>query len=217
MSRESPCARHRRPRTGSAWRIRAGRWWGEFVGPEATPTNDVLTAATALFGAAVAPAIVRRRGGTRLGALIAVGLAGDLVGGAYVNNTRACARWYERPGQGVTEHLIFAALHVHPAVVAWMDRDAAKRIPGPWWALAHYSYMLGSAAAIQRYRSRRRTLGVILTIGGIALDRAIGSSHTAPWLAWTYYPKLLLGHAAAAAWSDDDLAVDDVRLSSRES
>lgn len=184
---------------------RARRRWAEFVGPEATRTDDVLTAAAAVLGAAVAPLIARRRGGDATDALMAGLLAGDLAGGAYVNNTRACARWYERGGQGPAQHLVFAGLHLHPAAVAWMDRGAGRRVPGPSWALAHYAYVLTSSGVVQRFRGHRRWLGVLLTLGGIALDRTIGPSRTAPWFAWTYYPKLLLGHAGASLWSDEDL------------
>lgn len=74
----------------------------------------------------------------------------DLGGGVYVNNTRACARWYEHPGQGTREHLAFAG-------------------------------------------------------GGLVLDRVLGPSHAAGWFAGAYYPKLLMGHAAASLWSDEQL------------
>jgi hypothetical protein len=183
------------------------RAWGEFVGPEATPVNHVVTAAATVAGAVVAPLVARRRGAGAARAATACLLAVDLAGGAYVNNTRACARWYERPGQGEAEHLTFAALHVHPAAVAWLDRGDARgrRVPGPVWAAAHYAYLMGATVALRRLPSRRRPLGFALTVGGLALDVALGPSRAAPWFAWTYYPKLLMGHAAAALWSDDDL------------
>lgn len=184
---------------------RVRRGWDGFVGPEATPTNDALTAVTVTLSLVAAPLVARRRGGGTSDALVAAVLAGDLAGGAYVNNTRACARWYERQGQGIAQHLVFAVLHVHPAAIAWMDRGAVRDVPRPTWALAHYAYMLGSSAAIQRFRPHRRLLGLVLALGGIALDRAMGPSRTAPWFAWTYYPKLLLGHAGAVLWNDEDL------------
>ncbi|WP_402375921.1 hypothetical protein [Isoptericola rhizosphaerae] len=181
------------------------RFWAELVGPEATPVDHALTVATTVAGAVVAPLVARRAGAGRAGAVAACLLAVDLSGGAYVNNTRACARWYERPGQGEADHLTFAALHVHPAVVAWIDRGIGRRVPGVTWAAAHYAYLMGSTAVIRRFPARRRPLGVALTVGGLALDAALGPSARAPWFAWTYYPKLLLGHAAAALWSDEDL------------
>ncbi|WP_106266844.1 MULTISPECIES: hypothetical protein [Isoptericola] len=189
----------------SSGRDAVRRAWAEFVGPEATPVNHALTALTTAVGAVVAPVVARRRGAARAGTVAACLLAVDLSGGAYVNNTRACARWYERPGQGDAQHLTFAALHVHPAAVAWLDRGAARRVPGAVWAAAHYVFLLESTAAIRRYPDRRRPLGVALTVGGLLLDGALGPSVRAPWFAWAYYPKLLLGHAAASWWSDEDL------------
>ena len=55
-------------------------------------------------------------------------MAADLWGGAWANNTPASVRWYERAGQGEREHLAFAGAHVHPFVVARVDRRRA------WWA-----------------------------------------------------------------------------------
>ncbi len=115
----------------------------------------------------------------------------------------------ERPGQGDAAHLAFAALHVHPAAVAWLDVGAGPRkVPGPAWAAAHYAYLVAATVVVRRFPSRRRPLGVVLTAGGLALDGLLGPSSCAPWFAWTYYPKLLLGHAGASLWSDDALRAE---------
>ncbi|MBD8078486.1 hypothetical protein IF651_05360 [Cellulosimicrobium arenosum] len=189
--------------TGAALR----RAWAEFVGPEATPVNGVLTAATTAVGAVAAALVARARDASPARVGVACLLAVDLAGGVYVNNTRACARWYERPGQGFGAHVSFAALHVHPAAVAWLDaKSPGSRVHPAGWAAAQYAYLMTSTVVIRRYPARRRALGVALTAGGLALDCALGPSRRAPWFAWAYYPKLLLGHASAALWSDDDLA-----------
>lgn len=127
---------------------RVRRGGDAFVGPEATRTNDVLTAALAGLGTVVAPLIARRRGSNGLDALLAGSLAGDLwvvptstTPGGAPGGTSGCS-----PSVGV---------------------------------------------------------------GGLVLDGALGPTRTAPWLAWTYYPKLLLGHAGAVLWRDDDLDVTD--------
>lgn len=193
--------------TGFGARLRQA--WGEFVGPEATPANHALTVATTAVGAVAAPLVARCRGAGRARVAAACLLAVDLSGGAYVNNTRACARWYERPGQGAAAHYGFAALHVHPAAVAWLDAGVAgprRRVPPAAWAAAQYAYLMAATVVVRRNPARRRALGVALTAGGLALDAALGPSRVAPWFAWTYYPKLLLGHASAALWSDEDLA-----------
>ncbi|MGC5615144.1 hypothetical protein [Georgenia sp. Z1491] len=187
--------------------------WGRFVGPEATRLDHALTATTTAGGALMAAAVARGRGGGRAATAASAVLAADLVGGAYVNNTLACSRWYARPGQGDREHLTFAAWHVHPALVAWLDRGRSGPVPGPLWAALHHGYLMGATLAIRRFPRRRRTLGVALTAGGLALDQAIGRSRLVPWFAWTYYPKLLMGHAAAALWSDRRLAEPRVGVS----
>lgn len=183
------------------------RAWNEFIGPEATPVNTVVALALGTAGTIGAAVMARRNGAGAVTCAVAAALAGDLWGGVYVNNTRACARWYERAGQTGADHLRFAALHVHPAAVAWMDR-ADRSVPADIaWACTHYGYMIGSTLVLRKFRRQRRLLGLALTVGGLALDPIIGRSKTAPWFGPTYYPKLLLGHAGASLWPDPALAV----------
>ena len=183
--------------------------WAEFVGPETTATNTKITLGLAMLGAVAAPYAIRS--GPDLGRaqkMILRLVAFDIWGGAWVNNTKTCARWYERPGQTNADHVAFAALHLHPAVVAWMDSERPRRtqVPALAWAAAHYGYMILSTAAIRYAPRRRRELGVVLTAGGFVLGAALGPSQVAPWFAPVYYTKLLLGHASAALWSDAALA-----------
>ncbi|WP_141781622.1 hypothetical protein [Nocardioides albertanoniae] len=141
--------------------------------------------------------------------MVMAAMAADLVGGAYVNNTRASVRWYERAGQGEKEHLTFAALHGHPFLVAWADRRVGERDDVATWALAQYGYMVLSTAIIRRFPANRRGLGLALTAGGLVLDRALGPSAVAPWFAWSYHPKLLMGHAAGSLRPDADIGVTE--------
>ncbi len=153
-------------RVGRAFTV-VRRSWGEFVGPEAGTRESVVILGVAAVGAAAAPAVVRRRGGaSRWDEVVAGVLALDLWGGAWADNTRACARWYERPGQGDAEHYGFAALHVHPVLVVWLDRAEPRRVPGWAWAGAHYAYLVAATVAIRRLSRHRRVLGVALTAGG---------------------------------------------------
>lgn len=179
--------------------------WPRFVGPEATRANNWITLGTSVVGAVGAAALSRRQGAGVPAVGITALLALDLVGGAYVNNTRACARWYERPTQGHLNHLWFSALHVHPYAVAWLDHRIGTRPNCITWATSHYSYLLASTATIRTWWPARQVLGPALTIGGLALDRYLGPSRSAPWFAGVYYPKLLLGHTSAALWSDGSL------------
>lgn len=123
--------------------------WGDFVGPEATTTDTTLALGLGAAGAAAAPLLARgqlERHETVILRLMAL----DLWGGAWANNTKACARWYERPGQSDTDHIAFASLHVHPVILAWMDRDEPRRVPGWVWAAAHYSYLMAATILIRR-------------------------------------------------------------------
>ena len=188
-----------------SWQDRARQMWADFIGPEATPTNERITAGAAGVGALVAPVIARRRGGSVPDTVIASALAADLWGGAYVNNTRACARRYHGEGTEDADRLRFVSLHAHPVLVAWLDRHHEGRLRGVVKTAARYGYLVGATQVIAARPRYRRSLGYGLTAGGIVLDRALGGSKATPWFAWAYYPKLLLGHAAASLWSDDDL------------
>ncbi|MGJ9373871.1 hypothetical protein [Nesterenkonia sp. CF4.4] len=184
------------------------RGWGEFVGPEATRLDNVIAIGSGILGLAYARASATRVGAGRIAREALGALALDLFGGAYVNNTRACVRWYERAGQGRREHLVFAACHLHPLIVGVTDQRVGARNNGVAWGLVHYGYMLLATAVIRASPSRRRDLGAMLTVGGLVLDGVLDRSAAAPWFAWTYYPKLLLGHAAGSLWPDEHLGVD---------
>lgn len=191
--------------------------WDEFVGPEAGPVENTVTAGLSVLGAVEAPSLSRRsRDLTTAESLTLRACAIDLWGGAWVNNTRACARWYERPAASGADHLKFAALHVHPLLFASWDRDEPDRMPMWLWAGAHYGYMLAATVAIRAVPRYRRPLGVVLTMGGVALDRMLGSSRTAPWFAPVFYTKLLLGHAGASLWPDRALYEPPVRFAVSE-
>lgn len=178
------------------------RQWNDFVGPEATRTDNTITLTLGAAGSLAAHRLSRHKLGTG-DELVVDALAGDLWGGLWANNTRACARWYERPGQTDRDHLKFAGAHLHPAVIAWVDRD--EREARAVWAAAHYGYLLAATALIRSAPRHRRLLGVAGTVGGIALDRVLGPSSAMPWFAPVFYGKLLLGHASAARWTDTEL------------
>ncbi|KAA0113579.1 hypothetical protein [Mycolicibacterium sp. P9-22] len=194
---------------------RARAWirnkWFDFVGPEATRTDNTITLTLAAAGGLAAHRLARHDLGTA-DELVLDGLAGDLWGGAWANNTRACARWYERTGQTDRDHLKFGAAHLHPLAYAWIDRN--HRANPAVWAVAHYGYLLAATLLIRAQPRHRRLFGVLTSAGGVALDRALGPSSAAPWFAPVFYAKLLLGHASAARWSDAVLtAAPDLRAS----
>ncbi len=197
-----------RQRSGDGIRAKI-RWsWEQFVGPEATKVDTALTVGLAVLGGVLAPIVLRRQRSPNVTEVVLTsGLALDLWGGAWANNTRACARWYERSGQTNTAHYLFALPHVHPFAVAWLDRDLKRQFPGWAWAGAHYTYLLGATFAARRFPEQRRVLGLTLTLGGLLLDHCLGTSRSVPWFAATYYPKLLMGHATASLWTDRELAL----------
>lgn len=58
--------------------------WDEFVGPEATATENMIALSLCALGAAISPTPILRLA------------APDLWGGVWANNTKACTRWYAR-------------------------------------------------------------------------------------------------------------------------
>jgi hypothetical protein len=156
----------------------------------------------AAAGGYLAPRFARKRLGAAQNLLL-VCAAVDLWGGAWANNTLACARWYERPGQTDADHLRFAAAHLHPLVLAGIEGGGGSRLRR---AGLHYAYLLGATWVIRRAGRHRRVLGVACTVGGVTLDRVLGPSAAAPWFGPVFYAKLLLGHAAAALWPDSAIA-----------
>ena len=192
------------PASRTTRRVRAGLLghWDRFVGPGASRAENAGTFALVAAGALAGDAWHREAPGGRRALVKA--LAVDLWGGAWVNNTRASVEWYERTGQGVREHLGFAAVHaLHPALVARFDADRGARGAGSAarWALSHYALMLASTAVITTSARRARLpLATAATAAGVAADRHLGPSTTAPWFAPIYYAKLLIGHAAGSVW-----------------
>ena len=116
-----------------------------------------MTLACATLGSLISVDVARGRAvdGRRQAAIALMSL--DLWGGAAAKNTRSCARWYERPGQGLAPHLGFAAAHLHPFLVAWVDRWTRPTRPTrlAWrhgWALTHYGYLLLATWVVQAAR-----------------------------------------------------------------
>lgn len=182
--------------------------WDRLAGPGATVTENVGTIGLAAAGTFLARrstsrAPASRAASTGSGRLSVLLMAVDLWGGAWCNNTPSAARWYERDGQGPCDHLAFAAAHVHPFVLAWLDRGRHR--PRRWWVwgAAHYGYQLLATAAVVTRRGpcSRRMVGIVATAAALALDRSLGRSPSAPWFAPVYHLKLLAGHAAGAAVS----------------
>ncbi|WP_153393972.1 hypothetical protein [Ornithinicoccus halotolerans] len=178
--------------------------WDRFVGPGQSRVEAAGTAAAVLAGALWGHhglddgAPVHRRVLLQLAAV-------DLWGGAFVNNTPSCVRWYERPGQGFGEHVGFAAAHLlHAGLVGHVDATEGHRSgrSSLRWVLGHYAWLLGATAVVAAAPRRARLpLAIGATAAGLGLDRALGRSTAAPWFAPVFYSKLLVGHAAGSVWN----------------
>lgn len=170
-------------------------YWDRFVGPGASPTENVGTVGLGVLGLLVGGRNLGRRAHRLTFAMIAT----DLWGGAWCNNTPAAVRWYGRPGQTAVDHLRFAGLHVHPFVVAAIEaREGGDR---RWlrYGFAHYGYLMTATALVRACRGRARTAAAAATTaGGIALDARLGRPRIARWFAPLYYVKLLFGHAGGS-------------------
>ncbi|MGY1672793.1 hypothetical protein [Geodermatophilus sp. SYSU D00710] len=175
--------------------------WDRIAGPGAGTAENAGSLGLGLAGAVLAPVLTRRRTRPPAGPAVLGLLALDLWGGAWCNNTPAAARWYHRPGQGARQHIAFAAGHLHPAVLAWLDAGPGTGRSRLRWAAALYGYLLAATALLTATGDRRtrRALGLATTAGGVLLDRALGPSAAAPWFGPVFYAKLLAGHAAGAA------------------
>lgn len=177
--------------------------WDRFVGPGQSRTERAGIIAATVAGMLWGDHTLDGQAPRRYRMLMRLA-AIDLWGGAWVNNTPTCVRWYARPGQDVGEHLGFAALHLlHAGAVGYIDAADGSRTHGSalGWALTHYAWMLScSAGIVVAPRRTRLPLALAATAAGLGLDRALGPSQAAPWFAPIYYTKLLAGHAAGSIW-----------------
>jgi hypothetical protein len=169
--------------------------WDGIVGPGAGPLENLGTLGAGVVGALCASALARGGRDGPAARLVLRLLALDLWGGAWCNATPAAARWYGRPGQGTRHLMVFAAGHLHPFVVAWLDHGR-----GRWrWAAVQYGYLLVATALVARCGVRvRPALGLLTAAAGVLLDRRLGPSGSAPWFAPVFHVKLLAGHAGGA-------------------
>jgi hypothetical protein len=164
--------------------------WGRLVGPSASAVENSGTVVFGVLGGALGAHRSRQVGDRRLDRVIATSFGMDLIGGVWTNMTPSCKRWYHRPGQGLRQHLGFAAVHVHPHVLARRHRL------GWWYGAVHHVYVVMATLLVHSVQPRRKVIVASLASSvGIALDRSLGSVPGHEWVMPAYYLKLLLGHA----------------------
>ncbi len=167
--------------------------WDRFIGPGATRAEAVLILGAALLsGAAMLVYGLRGDlGWTGLQVALAVLIAADLGGGVVANASRATKRWYHRPGQKWWQHVLFAAAHVYPLLIAWLYRE-----DGWMWGFTIYQAMLLAVLLIlSAPLYLRRPLAFGLTMALILVDvYAFGPTPGFEWLVPALGLKLLAGH-----------------------
>jgi hypothetical protein len=168
--------------------------WDRFIGPGATPAEQLLSLVPALaFGCFVGAYAWREHlNWTPLQYAVAMILAFDIVGGISTNATSTAKRWYHRPGRGFAPHFGFAALHViYIFLVAWLfSFDWGK------FFLTHSAFLILSALLVLTVSPYlRRSVSLLLLSGGILLSLYVASPPAGmEWFPPFLYTKLLVSH-----------------------
>jgi len=173
---------------------RAGWWgaWDRLVGPGATRSENLGTAWVAFVGAGAAGGLAWLGGGTVLQIALAAGLGLDVVGGVWVNATTTARRWYHRPGGGRLASVTFAAVHVHPFVVAWLFGA-----PLGWATVLYGGCLLATALVHRMPRSLQTPTALTACVAILTVATAAGDAPLVPWFAPALTLKLVAAHAVA--------------------
>ena len=169
--------------------------WDQIVGPGASATESAVTLAAMAISIPLAAYAGVRQGNPHWPWwtwVVVLALASDLGGGLVANALPATKRWYHRPGSTGSQHLGFAALHVHPLVFAWLAPNQVS-----WtWALLLYAWMLvGCGAVLVTPRAERLAIAFALTaIGVVTLSAWIPVGSPLGWVSCVLLLKVLAGH-----------------------
>lgn len=129
--------------------------------------------------------------------VIAAALAYDLIGGVVANGLNSAKRFQHadripvpRPTASlVRNHVLFAAVHVQPVIVAVLFPGARV-----WWGLCWYAIALGAVIAVLRIPQYLRRPAALLFV---ALAPVVATILTGPsgfaWLPAVLIAKLVLG------------------------
>lgn len=168
--------------------------WDKFIGPGATTVELVLIWLASVMGGAgmVAYALLRDLQWSWWQLVLAAVLAVDIGGGVVANAAAPAKRWYHRQGQGVPDHLLFAAVHVIHLALVWL------LFPGgtAQFAIFWFVYLMLAAVVILQFPlSLQRPVAFLLF--GVALvfnQYVLVSAAGFEWLVPLLFLKLLLGH-----------------------
>jgi hypothetical protein len=168
--------------------------WDRFVGPGATPAEQLLSVIPAsLFAVTVvAYAYCQQLEWSMLQYIVAFVLGFDIVGGIATNATSAAKRWYHRAGRGLLQHFGFAVLHAF-----YIFLVALLFCPHFFnFFFFHSLYLVASALIILRVSPYlQRSVALLLLSGGILLSLYVATPPAGlEWFPIFLYIKLLVSH-----------------------
>jgi len=168
--------------------------WDRLVGPDATRAEAAGAVVAGMVGAGLAGWRAFATGESWWVTLLIGILAADLVGGVWANSTASTRRWYHRPGTWPGSHLLFASLHVHPFVMAWL-------VPSFGWTGAAVLYggtlLATTVVATQTRRLQSPVAAVAALVVFTAATFTIDPTRI-EWFVPAYVLKLIIGHAVPA-------------------
>ena len=182
------------------WEVPGGRpdW---LFGTGAAPGERRLvgTATAVVTGVVVAVAAVQDAAWSWWQWALVLVLTVDVAGGAVANALGSAKRLYHSPvppglsaaHRLLRSHVAFAALHVHPVVLAVLLPDA-----GPGWAAAWYLLALGgTAAVVAAPLYLRRPLAAAVVTAAVTAAPLVAAPAGLGWFGPVLVIKLVAAHA----------------------
>ena len=169
-------------------------WLDRFVGPGATTAELCWQVVAAFAGAVAVPAYSLMAGlnWSTLQLAVSCLLAMDLVGGMVTNATASGQRWYHRSGQGATQHLAFAAIHIVQLLLAgWFFRSGDWIFVGVFYAYLMFAVTVVCLSPLYL----QRPIAMMFVVGAVFLNQfAFPSAPGMEWFVPVYFVKLLISH-----------------------
>lgn len=166
----------------------------KLIGPGATPAEVWLQVVPAVLAGIVVPvyAIVSSLAWSPLQLFIGALLAFDLTGGIITNATSSAKRWYHRPGQGFSQHLVFVVIHVvHVFVVAWLFRSH----DWPFFGIVSAYLLVASVIILHTPQYLQRPVALMLFALTLLINTyTLTSTVGLEWFVPFFYLKLLVSH-----------------------
>lgn len=165
--------------------------WDRLVGPGASRAEATGAIMAGLAGGLLAAWRASTVDASWVVLAVATLMAVDVVGGVWSNATASTRRWYHRQGAPPRSHFWFAALHIHPFLIAWM-------FPAFGWTGAVVLYGGTLLATVLIGSFPRRLKSPAAAVSALALLTAaliFTDPSGVEWFAPAYVLKLITGHA----------------------